>query len=109
MTSSIYNFTKKGERKNIEFKEGLKRDYHLQKDRKQRLASQMKYRMERGDGEAIYFIGVDDDGNLIGLEEENFEESLFVLKNIAEETGSSILKVEKYSADNGQVARGPDW
>ncbi len=105
MTSSIYNFTKKGERKNIEFKEGLKRAYHLQKDRKQRLASQMKYRMERGDGEAIYFIGVDDDGNLIGLDEENFEESLFVLKNIAEETGSSILKVEKYSADNGQVAK----
>jgi elongation factor 1-alpha len=61
--------------------------------------------MERGDGEAIYFIGVDDDGNLIGLDEENFEESLFVLKNIAEETSSSILKVEKYSADNGQVAK----
>lgn len=105
MTSSIYNFTKKGERKNIEFKESLKEDYHLQKDRKQRLASQMKYRMERGDGEAIYFIGVDDDGNLIGLDEKNFEESLFVLKNIAEETGSSILKVEKYPADNGQVAK----
>jgi elongation factor 1-alpha len=48
MTSSIYNITKKGERRNIEFKENLKKDYHLQKDRKQRLASQMKYRMERG-------------------------------------------------------------
>ncbi|MGZ7043717.1 MAG: GTPBP1 family GTP-binding protein [Methanobacterium sp.] len=105
MTNGIYNFTKKGERKNIEFKEGLKKSFHLQKDRKQRLASQMKYRMERGDGEAIYFIGVDDDGNLIGLEEEIFEESLFVLKNIAEETGSSILKVEKYPADKGQVAK----
>ncbi|HML05052.1 MAG TPA: GTP-binding protein [Methanobacterium sp.] len=105
MTSSIYNFTKKGERKNIEFKESLKKDYHLQKDRKQRLASQMKYRMERGNGEAIYFIGVSDDGNLVGLDEESFEESLFVLKNIAEETGSFILKVEKYPADNGQVAK----
>lgn len=105
MTSHIYNITKKGERKNIEFKEGLKKDYHLQKDRKQRLASQMKYRMERGDDEAIYFIGVDDDGNLTGLDEDKLEESLFVLKNIAEEINAVVLKVEKYPGDNGQIAR----
>ncbi len=105
MTSSIYNITKKGERRNIEFKESLKSSYHLQKDRKQRLASQMKYRMERGSGEAIYFIGVDDDGNLLGLSDEKIEESLFVLKNIAEEINATILKVEKYSGDNGQIAR----
>ncbi|WP_414470345.1 GTPBP1 family GTP-binding protein [Methanobacterium sp. ACI-7] len=105
MKSSIYTITRQGERKNIEFKESLTKDYHLQKDRKQRLASQMKYRMERGSDEAIYFIGVDDDGNLIGLEEEKFKESLFVLKKIAEEINSSILKVEEYPADNGNVAR----
>lgn len=105
MISSIYNITKKGERKNIEFKESLKIDYHLQKDRKQRLASQMKYRMERGNGEAIYFIGVDDDGNLIGLSNEKIKESLFVLKCVAEEINSIILKVEKYPAGNGEIAR----
>ena len=105
MTSSIYNITKKGERRNIEFKESLKKDYHLQKDRKQRLASQMKYRMERGSGEAIYFIGVDDDGNLQGLSDEKMEESLFVLKSISEEINSTILKVEKYPGNNGDVAR----
>lgn len=105
MKSSIYNTTKKGERKNIEFKESLIRDYHLQKDRKQRLASQMKYRMERGDGEAIYFIGVADDGSLIGLDDENLEESLFVLKKISEEIGLSILRVEKYPAKKSMVAK----
>ena len=105
MENNIHNFTKKGERKNIEFKECLNKSYHLQKDRRQHLASQMKYRMERGDGEAIYFIGVDDDGNLIGLEEKIFEESLFVLKKIAEEADSSILKVEKYPVEKGQVAK----
>ena len=105
MTSSIYNITKKGERRNIEFKESLKKDYHLQKERKQRLASQMKYRMERGSGEAIYFIGVDDDGNLLGLSDEKIEESLFVLKSISEEINANILKVEKYPGDNGQIAR----
>ncbi|MBI5679795.1 MAG: GTP-binding protein [Methanobacterium sp.] len=105
MKSSIYNITKKGERKNIEFKESLNKKYHLEKDRKQRLASQMKYRMERGDGEAIYFIGVDDDGNLKGLDEYKMEESLFVLKNIAQEIGSVILNLDKYPGDNGTVAQ----
>ncbi|MGB9936558.1 MAG: GTPBP1 family GTP-binding protein [Methanobacterium sp.] len=105
MKSSIYAITKHGERKNIEFKESLKKDYHLQKDRKQRLASQMKYRMERGGGEAIYFIGVDDDGNLIGLDDEKFKESLFVLENIADEVDSHISRVEEHPADNGTVAR----
>lgn len=105
MTTSIYNITKKGERRNIEFKERLNKDYHLQKDRKHRLASQMKYRMERGNGEAIYFVGVDDDGNLIGLNEKEIEESLFVLKRVAEEINAIILMVEKYPADNGEIAR----
>lgn len=105
MTNGIYNFTKKGERRNIEFKERLTKDYHLQKDRKHRLASQMKYRMERGDGKAIYFIGVDDDGNLTGLNEKEIEESLFVIKNVAEEINTVILKVEKFPGDNGEIAR----
>ncbi len=105
MTSSIYDFTKKGERKNIEFKESLNKSYHLQKDRKQRLASQMKYRMEKGNGEAIYFIGVADNGDLLGLKDDEFEESLFVLENIAGEINSFILNIEKYPASNGQIAK----
>ena len=63
MKESIYNLTRQGERKNIEFKENLNSKTHLFTERKQQLASQMKYRLERGQGEAIYFIGVDDDGN----------------------------------------------
>jgi len=48
MSVDIYDITKYGERRNIEFKENLEMEYHLKKDRIQRLASQMKYRMERG-------------------------------------------------------------
>jgi elongation factor 1-alpha len=67
MKKSIHQLTRKGERKNIEFKENLNSKNHLSTERKQQLASQMKYRLERGYGEAIYFIGVDDDGQLLGL------------------------------------------
>lgn len=103
--TDIYSITRKGERKNIEFKESLKKDYHLKKDRKQQLASQMKYRMEMGNGKAVYFIGVHDEGRLIGLSDEKMEESLFVLKKIAREIDAVILDVEKQSASNGNVAK----
>jgi elongation factor 1-alpha len=104
MTDNIYDITKNGERNNIEFKENLNVDYHLKTDRKQHLASQMKYRMEKGNGEAIYFIGVHDEGHLIGLPEPEYEESIFVLENIAREIDSEILEIEKHPAKHGNVA-----
>ena len=105
MTNSIYDITKYGERKNIEFKENLNVDYHLKKDRKQQLASQMKYRMEKGDGEAIYFIGVHDEGHLIGLPDSEYNESIFVLRSIAQEINAEILEIEKHPAGHGSVAK----
>ena len=105
MKDNIYDITKYGERNNIEFKENLNVDYHLKKDRKQHLASQMKYRMEKGDGEAIYFIGVHDEGHLIGLPESEYDESIFVLESIALEIGAEILDLEKHSAKHGSVAK----
>jgi len=105
MTDNIYDITKNGERENIEFKENLNVDYHLKKDRKQHLASQMKYRMEKGNGEALYFIGVHDEGHLIGLPEPEYEESIFVLESIAHEIGAEILELEKHPADHGHVAK----
>ena len=105
MTSNIYDITKYGERKNIEFKENLKKNYHLKKDRIQRLASQMKYRMEKGDGEAVYFIGVDDDGDLVGLQDEEMNESLFVLEKVAQEIGAQVLNTQSQKAGKGAVAK----
>ncbi len=105
MTSNIYDITKDGERNNIEFKENLIENYHLKKDRIQRLASQMKYRMEKGNGEAIYFIGVDDDGELVGLTDEHMKESVFVLKKVAQEIGAEISKIEYQEVSKGKVAK----
>lgn len=105
MTANIHDITKYGERDNIEFKENLNVDYHLKKERKQHLASQMKYRMERGEGKAIYFIGVHDEGHLIGLPEPEYDESIFVLENIAQEIGAEILELEKHPAKHGSVAK----
>lgn len=105
MSPDIYDITKDGERKNIEFKENLEKEYHLKKDRIQRLASQMKYRMEKGDGEAVYFLGVDDDGNLVGLPDDKMEESLFVLEQVAHSINARINDVLKQEAGKGTVAK----
>jgi elongation factor 1-alpha len=92
----------KKENKNIEFKERLLSSVHLKEDKRQHLASQMKFRLEVGDGKAIYILGVDDKGNVKGLSELEFEESLSVLKAIARENNAEIEKVEKF-AENGKI------
>ena len=44
------------------------------------LVTQMKWRLQEGLGEAIYEIGVGDDGSLYGLTEEEMTKSLDTLK-----------------------------
>ena len=90
------------ENKNIEFKEKLSPQTHLKEDKKQHLASQMKYLLEIGKGTAVYVIGVDDDGNSKGLTELEFEETLNILKVVASENNAQVTKVEKFT-DNGSL------
>ena len=101
MSESSITIPKK-ENKNIEFKEKLSPDYHLKEDRKQQLASQMKFKLEIGNGKAVYIIGVDDKGTAKGLNELEFEETLSVLKTIAMENNAEIAKIEKF-AENGKT------
>lgn len=104
-SKNFFNITQYGERKNIEFKESLNSNTHLFTERKQHLASQMKYRLERGHGEAIYFIGVDDDGLLVGLDKPTMDESLHVLGELAREINARVTNVEKQTAGKGEVAK----
>jgi GTPase len=45
-------------------------------ERVQQLTTQMKFRLEEGNGEAIYEIGVEDNGNPLGLCYEDMIQSL---------------------------------
>lgn len=44
------------------------------------LVTQMKWRLQEGLGEAIYEIGVEDNGSCSGLNETDMEKSLHTLK-----------------------------
>lgn len=90
------------ENKNIEFKERLSSETHLKEEKKQHLAAQMKYRLEIGNGKAIYIIGVNDKGRTRGLTNLEFQETLNVLRIISQENDAKITKIEKFE-ENGKT------
>ena len=48
------------------------------------LVTQMKWRLEEGQGEAIYEIGVEDNGLLVGLSNSDLMASVHTLERMAE-------------------------
>lgn len=57
------------------------------------LVTQMKWRLQEGRGEAVYQIGVEDNGLLVGLAEEEMRASLKTLHRMAEKYASSSPSV----------------
>ncbi|KAF8784716.1 GTP-binding protein 2-like [Argiope bruennichi] len=83
---------------NVEYKLKL---VNPSKSRFEHLVTQMKWRLREGQGEAIYTIGVSDAGKLIGLDEEEMQESLNTLYRMAEKLGADITSLgERYIDDN---------
>lgn len=93
------------ENKNIEFKEILDPEVHLKEDKKQHLATQMKHRLDVGKGNAVYIVGVDDNGKSKGLEDFEMEQTISVLRVITRESGANIAKIEKFVENGKSIAR----
>lgn len=72
---------------NVEYKSSL---VSKSQDRIQCIASQMRFRVDEGEGEAIYVIGVSDDGSPVGVTDEDFTESFNNLSMAARENNYSI-------------------
>jgi elongation factor 1-alpha len=88
---------------NVEFKERLTRGVHLADGRMESLAAQLRHRVLSGDGEAIYVVGVTDDGGIAGIEPETFSESMDVLSLLAEEADAHIDAVDTWSAGDDEI------
>lgn len=78
---------------NIEYKLHLS---NPSADRFDHLVSQMKWRLAEGFGEAIYDIGVSDNGSLVGLDETDLRDSLATLKRMANELGADISVIREH-------------
>ncbi|XP_051507468.1 GTP-binding protein 2-like isoform X2 [Myxocyprinus asiaticus] len=63
------------------------------------LATQMKWRLQEGRGEAVYQIGVEDNGLLVGLSEDDMRASLKTLHRMAEKVGADITVLREREVD----------
>ncbi|ADB61086.1 protein synthesis factor GTP-binding protein [Haloterrigena turkmenica DSM 5511] len=84
---------------NVEFKERLSRDVHLEGGRRESLAAQLRHRLLSGDGEATYVVGVTDDGGLAGIDPDTFSETMDVLSLLAEEADAHIDDVQTWGVN----------
>ncbi|UIP01040.1 GTP-binding protein [Halobaculum sp. CBA1158] len=91
---------------NVEFKTRLTREVHLAEGRMESLAAQLRHRVLSGDGEALYVVGVTDDGGIAGIAPTAFSESMDVLSLLAEEADAHIHEVETWAAGDGEAEGG---
>ena len=86
---------------NVEYKLKLTDNYEEKKY--QKLATQMKYRLNEGKGKAIYIIGVCDNGNALGI---NYKDLIITLEKIliiVKIINAEIKKITKYDGKNGII------
>jgi len=66
-------------------------------ERMRHLKTQMGYRLNEGQGETIYTIGVKNDGKVEGINEEEYEETIGNIRKIAGELKANVTVIcEKY-------------
>ncbi len=90
---------------NVEFKERLRRDVHLAGGRFESLAAQLRHRILSGDGEALYVVGVTDDGGINGIAVDAFSETMDILSLLAEEADAGIDEVQTWGVGDGRDDR----
>ncbi|KAF2897582.1 hypothetical protein ILUMI_08594 [Ignelater luminosus] len=84
---------------NIEYKLKI---INPSKQRFEHLVTQMKWRLIEGSGEAIYEIGVEDNGSLTGLTTGDLAASLQTLEEMALKLGATVTVLTERQLDNGR-------
>tara|TARA_B110000908_G_scaffold71121_1_gene85808 strand:+ start:6196 stop:7239 length:1044 start_codon:yes stop_codon:yes gene_type:complete len=77
---------------NIEYKRNI---LNKNKDRLEELATQLNFRLNEGNGTSIYYLGIEDDGNISYQNSNELNESLKSLKNICKIIKSNIISIQK--------------
>lgn len=95
---------KENDEGNKEYKRHLKTNNNNVIDFYNRRASQMKYRLYEGNGKAIYMLGVEDNGSVIGLSLDDMIITITNIKEIAKIIEANIRNIRIYDGDNGLIA-----
>ena len=75
--------------------------------RLEHLVTQMKWRLQEGEGEAIYEIGVEDNGMFVGITREELDSSLNTLNVMAAKLGAHTTLLRRHLVEGscGGVSR----
>lgn len=73
--------------------------------RLEHLVTQLKWRLQEGQGEAIYEIGVEDNGMLTGLSEDELQSSLNTLNIMAARLGAHTTLLRNRSVEETDPPR----
>jgi GTPase len=67
----------------------------------EKIASQMRWRCCcEGGGEAIYTIGIEDDGTIVGITDRDYDKTINILTSAAEKNNFSIKQLSKTKVDD---------
>jgi hypothetical protein len=68
----------------------------------QQLVTQMRWRLDEGDGRAVYHVGVTDSGKMLGVSREEFAESTRTLKRMAFANHAEAFVEETWDGPEGR-------
>jgi GTPase len=88
---------------NIEYKRYLKT--YQNDERFEELKTQLIWRVKEGNGEAIYYLGVNDDGSFCKLNQQEKIDTVKTMKNLVKEANLKIIKFQKIFVDDDYYLR----
>lgn len=97
----VEDLTPEDDEGNMEYKWCL---VNPSRERFMQLVTQMNFRLLEGQGEAIYQVGVEDDGRLRGLDPDALEASLHSLKRMASELKAETTVICETAGREGKCA-----
>jgi GTPase SAR1 family protein len=99
--SSNYHLPPESEEDNIEYKRLLTYEM-IDNNRIDGLITQMKWRIQEGDGKAIYYLGINDNGTIYGLDVAESKETIQVFKTIVKKADVNIFSFNTIKLENKQ-------
>jgi GTPase len=92
MNTNIKNHPPEDDNGNIEYKVIFS---PKDNERKEKILSQMSYRIAEGNGEAFYKIGLDDDGTSIGITEKEYNDVIVLFEELTKKRNFSFKLISE--------------
>ena len=97
MTCADYKLQAEVECGNIEYKMVINNNTEHKINK---LGTQMLYRLYQGSGYVIYYIGVCDDGKIVGLSKEKLSKSFLILQKVSNKIDAKLINFIKKEVKN---------